>query len=962
MLNNFHKLIVLFAALNLVSAVDGQEFESVSNILSQHCISCHNDAEAKGGISLESEDGFAELASPGDPKNSLLVEVITGHQNERPSMPKSGPALTAEQVEKIERWVEAGENWPAGRTIEPTRKIDFNWWSFKALSMPEVPELGFKNPIDSFIAQKHREQGLGFAKPADRRTLIRRVTYDLTGLPPTYAAVEAFMADNSPDAFAKVVDRLLASPHYGEKWAQHWLDVVKYADTCGYDKDKMRPNAWPYRDYVIRAFNEDKSYSRFIEEQIAGDTLYPDTRDGIIGLGFVAAGPWDFIGHVEVPESKTDGKVARNLDRDEMLSNTLNTFTSITIQCARCHDHKFDPFTQLDYYRQQAIFAAVDRAERVYERDPEAVAREAEINNELAQINSLETTAENDFDQLAGAKRAFLKEQINDFQNEQPAKHPQFGYHSELSENQDAQKWVQVDLGQPTQIKKVLLRPCHDQFAGIGAGFGFPVRFRVEADGETVFETDENFSNPAMKAFELDLDREIQVIRVIATKLFDRAGQFNFALAEVQAINAEGENIAFEKPVEALDSIEAPERWAASNLTDGIWYEGVGKLNAVKKQLEDLKRQILGDERIEELRELATKKEQLEKELSELPRGKVVYAASTQFDAQGNFKPTNGAPREIRLLARGEVSKSTGDRLTPALPRLTDEVDAELPADLTEAEYRAHLAKWISSPDNPLTWRSIVNRVWQHHFGVGLVATPNDFGRMGATPTHPELLDWLATRFRDSGSFKQLHREIVLSETYQQSSSHDSKHHSIDAGNQFLWRAHRRKLSAEELRDSLLWVSGQLDRTMGGPGFHLFRLEKTEHSPHYEYHKFDHESEKSHRRSIYRFVVRSQPDPFLTTLDCADSSASTPRRVETQTPLQSLSLLNNQFNLVMAEHCARHFELLETDQIVPAFFRRALQREPTQEETEILNDYLKKHGPENLARTIFNLNEFMFID
>ena len=302
---------------------------------------------------------------------SLLIRLVTGTDRDR-VMPPKGERLTAAQVAVIRAWIDQGARWPddgsAGRRAE-------DWWSFKPLRRPAVPGPSGLNPIDAFIAVKLAEHNLAPTAEADRRTLIRRLYFDLVGLPPTIGEIDEFVNDHAPDAYEKLVDRLLASPRYGERWARHWLDVVHYGETHGYDKDKPRPNAWPYRDYVIRAFNDDKPYARFVQEQVAGDVLFPGTVDGIEALGFLAAGPWDFIGHEELPESKIDGKIARHLDRDDFVANTIGTFISLTVHCAQCHNHKFDPITQEDYYRLQAVFAAIDRTDRVFDADPAIAAR-----------------------------------------------------------------------------------------------------------------------------------------------------------------------------------------------------------------------------------------------------------------------------------------------------------------------------------------------------------------------------------------------------------------------------------------------------------------------------------------------------------------------------------------------------------------------------------------------------------
>jgi len=355
-----------------------------------------------------------------------------------------------------------------------------------------------------------------------------------------------------------------------------------------------------------------------------------------------------------------------------------------------------------------------------------------------------------------------------------------------------------------------------------------------------------------------------------------------------------------------------------------------------------------------------------EKKLSGFPKGNMVYAAATHFKSRGNFKPTNGKPRMIKVLNRGDVTQPEDPVRPGTFPLFGDEPwEFDLPEVHDESARRAALAEWIVRKDHPLTWRTIANRIWQWHFGAPIVGSPNDFGPLGQEPTHPELLDWLAVRFRDSGgSFKKLHKLIVMSATYRQSSLGNEDKAKVDSSNQFLWRMNRRKLSAEEIRDSVLAVSGKLNLEMGGPGYYLFALEKTSHSPHYEYHKFNPEDAKSHRRSVYRFIVRSQPNPFMTTLDCADSSQSTPKRNETLTALQALSLLNNKFSISMARHFADRLNK-ERDSLkdqVRRGYELLIGRAPVPEEENLLVAYAKEHGLNNLCRSLFSLSEFAFID
>jgi hypothetical protein len=627
----------------------------------------------------------------------------------------------------------------AASSARAQEKDKDKWWSLEPLARPALPSVkasGWaRNPIDAFILAKLDSLGLKPSPEADRATLVRRVTFDLIGLPPTPEEIESFVRDGRPDVYERLVDRLLASPAYGERWARHWLDVVHYGDTHGYDKDKPRPNAWPYRDYVIRAFNEDKPYWRFVQEQLAADVLFPDEPRLIPALGFIAAGPWDFIGHAEVPETKIDGKVARHLDRDDMVTNTMQTFTSLTVQCAQCHNHKFDPIAQEDYYSLQAVFAAVDRTDRAYDTDP-ALAR------------------------------------------------------------------------MRTELK--------------------------------------------------------------------------------------------------------------------------GKPN----------------------------------ELAALPPPRMAYVGSVH-SGQGAFRgtgPDGGKPRRIFVLARGNVLKP-GMEIGPGALHAVTALPARftLPPGHSEGDRRAALAKWLTDSRNPLAWRSIVNRVWHYHFGKGIVETANDFGRNGQLPTHPDLLDWLAVEFRDNGqSLKGLHRLVVTSATYRQSSSGNLASENIDANNRSLWRMNRRRLEAEAVRDSVLMIAGKLDRRMYGPSFQDFVIDKPEHSPHYEYHLFDPDDPKCHRRAVYRFIVRSQQQPFMTTLDCADPSMQVDRRNESNSALQALAMLNNDLMIVMAKHYAAKLEQHGIDVEQASF--ECLGRRPSAEEIEALRQYSRKHGLANACRVLFNLNGFAFVD
>lgn len=984
--------LLLFVAQSLCAQKPAAiSFEKdVVPLLQKHCFACHNSEDRKGEFAIQTRaeafgSGYIE---PGDPATSHFLTVLKSDGDDPAAMPKDRTPLTEEEIQTISLWIQSGAEWPEGFVIGQPAVTSTDWWSWNAIEKQEVPKLqnvfadrfAIENPVDAFVLAKLLEKGLEPSGQADRRTLIRRVYFDLLGLPPTPESVQAFVESDDPLAYEKLIDRLLASPAYGERWARHWLDVVKYADTAGYDKDKLRPNAWPYRDYVIASFNQDKPYTRFVREQLAGDQLYPDTPDGILGLGFIAAGPWDFIGHVEVPETKIDGRIARYIDRDEMVTNTMNTFVSTTVQCARCHNHKFDAVTQQHYFNLQAVFAAVDKADRVYDVDTSVISRRQEIEQATKDIKVKLEAIRQEIAREAGSEyQAAMKEaeSVSAFSLLEK-RDDAYGYHSEMNLADASKRWVQVDLGESLALSEIRLHPCSDDFGGIGNGFGFPVRFKLEVSDDPEFkqstlvadESQSDYPNLGIAFYAAKKEVAGRYIRLSVNKLYDRTGSKMFAMSELVALNASGDNVARGKTVTSPTSIEAPVRWARKNLTDGKWPtpKDVAKTQQWAALLLKAGQHMASANTPDRQRrhgELVQQQNALKKELDALPVGRMVFAAATDFKPQGAFNPTKGKPRTIKVLHRGDILQPRQDTQPGTIPLLDANGVFQLEEVHSEGDRRVALAQWIVRKDQPLTWRSIVNRLWQYHFGQGIVTTPNDLGRMGQLPTHPQLLDWLALEFRDQGqSFKHMHRLMMLSSTYRQASAHHEANSEIDSGNQFLWRMNRRKLSAEEIRDSILQVSGRMDNRMGGPGYYLFKLEHPQHSPHYEYHLHDPNDETSHRRSVYRFIVRSQPDPFMTILDCADSSKSTPLRDETLTSIQALALLNNKFNLAMAEHFAS--DLIEdqttTSEQVSQAFSRLTGRVPTEAEQMELLAYANKYGLENLCRLLYNLHEFVFVD
>ena len=991
-------LLLLAAAPAGAAPESGKRFTGgVAPLLRQRCLSCHDGAKKRGGLDLSTRAGALRggdtgpAVTPGDAAKSKLLEMVGGPT---PRMPKQGPKLTAAETDDLRRWVAAGAPWPVGVTLtaEAAPRPAGDWWSLRPLARPDVPapkgRAWVRTPVDAFVLTSLEAKGLRTSPPADKRTLLRRVTFDLTGLPPTPEEVEDFLADTSDNAYAKVVERLLASPRYGERWGRHWLDVVHYGDTHGYDKDKRRDHAWPYRDYVIRSFNDDKPYGRFVREQLAGDVLYPGDPDGVVATGFVAAGPWDFVGHVELREGTVEKEKTRVLDRDDMVATTAATFLSLTAGCARCHDHKFDPIPQKDYYALQAVFAGVDRGDRPY-LDAAALARKATLDAERAGLARRRDALRGRVAKLEGRALADADEAIRKLRDrlERSAPRPRGapvsptnGYHSGISATAEVTKWVQVDLGKSLPLDEVRLFPARPTDFPDTPGFGFPARFRVEASDTPDFRTARALADQTAADFPNPGDEPVRVrsagvtaryVRVTATRLWRRTGDYVFALAELQ-VDAGGRAVACGAEVAALDSIEAG-RWSTHHLVDGFDSRhplpGAAdpKAAAALRERLDLLDRLHDAERDRRTRADRLVDEPLRRALSDADAGLARVDRELQSVAEAGrvyaVLPTR--PRPVHVLHRGDVERPRAAAAAGALscgPGL-ESVFALKNAD-DEGIRRAALAAWVADPRNPLTWRSAANRVWHYHFGRGLVDTPNDFGRNGSLPTHPELLDWLAAELRETGSFKRLHRLVVLSSTYRQASAPRPDLEKADADNRLLGRMNRRRLDAEEVRDAVLAVSGKLDPRMGGPGFELFRF-KDDHSPVYDHaapEKAD--DPATFRRTVYRFTVRSVPNPLLDTLDCADPNINTAVRNTTLTALQALALLNDSFLLKQAGHFAGRLRKAggDSDRQPDVAYRLALGRPATAEERAALAAYAKKHGLANACRVVFNLNEFVFVD
>ncbi len=982
-----------------VSKVDARYFrERIAPVLTKSCVECHNPQKSRGSLDVTRREALLEGGEKGpalvvgDAQKSPLFKLCEGPN---PKMPRDREPLSSQALADLQAWIDGGAPWPddvvLSRPGKGTPKED--GWAWQPLKQPPIPTVANKdwpkNAIDHFILAMLEAKGLRPTQPADRVTLIRRLTYDLHGLPPTPQEIDAFVLDRSADALEKLIDRLLASPRYGERWGRHWLDIVHYADTHGYDKDKRRLWAWLFRDWVIRSWNQDMPYRRFLRYQLAGDHFFPNDPDGIIATGFVTAGPWDFVGHVELREGTVEKEKTRTLDRDDMVANTLSTFNSLTVHCARCHDHKSDPITMKDYYRLQAVFAGVERGDRPV-LTKENLVTKTTLEDRLAKTVSQQHALEESIAKVSSPELRTIEASLHSLEKQlsnlpspilaQPS--PTNGYHSNIEPSPDRKKWVQVDLGARVALDAVRLLPARPTDFPDTPGFGFPLRFRVllsdsadfKEDVTLIDQTKADFPNPGDQAVTIPVKgRSARFIRVSAEKLWKRTNDYIFALAELQAIS-EGKNLASGKEVTSLDSIEAG-RWSRRHLVDGFtsrnkladlsdprlaqrWTLETERARLLKEREASLERAVDAKTRAR-LQEVSVERASLAKQLEALKSSTFVYA----------IKPI--PPRPIHVLTRGDVDRK-GELVSPGalvfvkgLDRHFADFRADAPMKTGEAARRAALADWLADDQNPLTWRSIVNRIWQYHFGRGLVDTPNDFGRNGNRPSHPELLDWLASDFRDHGdSFKRLHKMILMSATYQQASTHHPDFQKIDADNRLLWRMNRGKLDAESIRDSVLHVSGKLEFQMFGPGFDLFRF-KDDHSPIYDHLDLKRiNAPDTWRRTVYRTVVRSVPNPFLESLDCADPNISVPMRNQTLTPLQALAMLNNPFMVQQAEFFAERVRTAKRDAREQADFayRLAFGRNPTDDERQPFSAFIEEHGLANACRLLLNANEFLFVD
>jgi hypothetical protein len=769
-------------------------------ILEKNCAGCHAGSTPAGGLSMATLDSLSAggkhgaAIAPGDSKGSLILQYVRGERS--PKMPMGG-ALDADRIDALAKAVDEMKA-PAASAKKPDSYLD---WALHKPSAPAVPSVQnaswVKNPVDAFILSKLEAKGLKPAPPASKRVLLRRVYFDLIGLPPTPAEIDAFESDPAPDAYEKVVDKLLADPRYGERWGRHWLDLARFAESDGFAIDGERPTAWRYRDYVIRSFNQDKHYDTFVKEQIAGDEMGGNRSERLVALGFLRMGTWE-----------ADANFKTQLRQDvlnELTGTVGQVFLGFTVGCARCHDHKYDPIPQRDFYRLQAFFAPMRVEDRAAPfTDPE---------------------------------------------------HP--------------------------KLMRINQRKYED-------------------------ETDE--ANDALKKVEDGLKEKFTAVRKTMPDVA-KGGDFMKALKDAK---------------DTTFTAEERKEWTAA--TD----------NARK------------------VTEMAARYRAMAYSVSDVVPPQVPSLADTY------------------VLAGGDLSQK-GEKVEPGFPQaIVGNADpATIPFAGGSSGRRTALADWIASPDNPLTARVIVNRLWQHHFGQGIVRTPSDFGINGERPSHPELLDWLATQLVEKQwSLKAMHRLMLTSSAYRQSAENPEyqKYAEADPKNQLLWRMNWMRLEGEAVRDSVLAVSGQMQTSDGGPGVYINL--PSDVAEGFEFFKWFPSSDKEQaRRTIYTFQRRSVMNPMIEVFDGANMSEVCSRRSATVVPTQAFSLMNGEFMNTEAKRFAdRVIESVGPDRKkqVDLAFQLAIGRLPSAQERDKADKLLGAAPPhEALARlgiVLFNLNEFIYLE
>jgi hypothetical protein len=967
--------------------------KQIAPILAERCLSCHSGAEPKGGLDLSKREHAmtggdqGPILAAGKPGDSLLWEYID--QNK---MPPKKPLPVAEKT-LLREWIVGGAKWGTDPIdsfrITTDKRAGVDWWALRPVRQSALPTTASTsataNAIDAFMMAKLQSVGLQPSGPADRRTLIRRLSFDLLGLPPTPADVEAFVRDRTPDAYERLVDRYLASPRYGITWARHWLDIVRFGESNGFEHDEFRPNAWPYRDWVVDALNRDMPYDEFARLQLAGDVLKPGDAGALAATGFLVAGSYDSVGQTQ--QSAAMRKVVRQDELEDIVGTVGQTFLGLTVQCARCHDHKFDPVRQMEYYRMAAALNGVRQGEREL---PLPAAELAELNQalkklqrELANIEEpaqKRIQAERGKTPIATSRPIASWDLVRGLNDQAGASNLSLRGGAKLSPtglkvDGRAAYAVSLPLGKDLKAKTLEAWVSIDRLQQSGGGvisiqtrgggvfdaivFGEtePGRWQAGSDG---FQRTRTFQAPRETAgpnqfihvaVVYGLDGSITAYRDGKPygKSYQSNGPVHFRKGDAEFLIGmrhapAGGNRMLAGTVRMAQvhdrALSADEVAASARLG--------GDFVSTEVLLAHLSPEAAGH-----WHELRKEIDQLQQRLQ--PSSRQTHAVAPR-EAEPMYVLTNGDPgKPLAVAAPGGVAAVAGAT-----------AEFGLAAGSKEADARIRLANWITDSRNALFARVMVNRIWHYHFGAGLVETPNDFGFNGGRPSHSELLDWLANELvRRQWSMKSLHRLIVTSAAYRQSSQSRPECVQMDADNRLLWRMSPRRLEAETFRDAVLSITGELNERVGGPGFQEFNLKQAVGTVTNNYAAADQTGNEFNRRTLYRAWARGGRNKLLDTLDCPDPSTTAPRRAVTTTPLQALALMNNIFVLRQAKVLANRIQReagSDAAAEIGLAYELAFGRPATAEEIEVIRQKLGKDRLEVLTRALLNSNEFLYVD
>ncbi|MDA9857592.1 DUF1553 domain-containing protein [Rubripirellula sp.] len=920
-----HWVAVLLGLICLVSA-EGAEVTDFNReilpIFEQKCFSCHGPEKQKSGLRvdrraamLKGGDYGEPTLIPGNSADSFLIQVVSGEHADL-KMPPSGDSLSANEISLLRRWIDSGAIWPEQMEDSAEQSQALHW------SLQPLAEARKSDSIDSLLEAKLKSVGLAYSPGCDPASLLRRVSFVLTGLPPTIEELDEFL--NDPDgvdaAYDRAIERLLDSQRYGERWAQHWLDVIRWAETVGFETNLERSRAWPYRDWVIDALNEDKPYDQFLFEQIAGDTVGQDAA-----LGFLVAGPANLPGQIGRDEEAM--RQARQDELDEVIRTVSQSVMGLTVGCARCHNHKFDAIKQVDYYSMQAIFAGLTYGNRRWrgEQNDQWAARvpaaQANVNRlvkelaakriELGLQSAVEDLHTERFEPVSAKS---VRMEIDATANHGAASLYEFEiYSSDTAEIASDGAAASINVA----LASMGAQPSASSFALANQTRHFDNLVDGDRDRRQAFPWVAASGGPAW--IQIDLAKPAMIDRI----RWDR-----------------GSGVPVQYKILVLP-------------TDGSDWVSVADTSRRMLREDDLRKatQIsIADLSLDQIETLVAQISQLRvarAELARLSAGPQVFSARFSPSPGPSWRLHRGDPMQRREL------------VSPTIPAVLGELD--LPPDAPDVDRRVALAKHFISPDHPLTARVIVNRVWQHHFGTGLVDTPSDFGVMGSKPMHPELLDFLASELIAKGwSIKHLHRLILSSHAFRQASQPRAAALEMDAESRLLWRFPPRRLEAEAIRDSILLVSGNLNLKMGGPGFNLFQ-QRGGLSGYTPIETFEGEGL---RRMIYSHKIRMQSVDVFGAFDCPDAGQMKPKRTYSITPTQSLGLFNSPMVLQQADVLAERVQSQCPDSIasqVDLVFRLALSRMPHDQERSQMVKFVEGEGLQQLCRVLFNTSEFLYI-